>query len=837
VVILGVVKRNNFLIYWLQFHPLFWRLRHGKRLFDFYRSKQGFLLKEKLWMSRWKLSAFGGILSLIAVQILLAVTIVGALKITEHYGYIHGILSKDWIDEAAQLGFFTTVMQVSGALLGLYFTAISVVASTAYAKAPGGVRSLVIHERVGYLYFRSLAFLTVVTTLMVAILSFHRSVGVLNTGLTSVLCVYSVFGFVALGLQAFELFDPSFLVPHLTQQLAKSINAVTPAAPEWEDASLQDFHRRLVDVHLGNYESLVILASRDDNLDGKALVKLAAGLFESLRLYSTQKSTISTLSYWFKRDHGYKSWLLPPHGEAEVALETGTSLRPDKVPDNIWFERRVADILVQIIGKLNGRSETTGLGALGEQLRNTMKCYGQTFSIEEGAYVFRRLSPCFRNGLAIVDADEFKEERRALALNRLGIIDLESSALIEYVLSLGGNIEALDAVTLATAFNDHGSANHRNLNQYVPRSLIEEIEDVQKKLLFEQRALGVEITQQWFCVERLAFRMCSVIVLLSEKLVDLHEETFDRPLKKLVAEKNYFVVAQLVQRGLESCKKCSDALDVCESKYASLLEMDKSKDVTWAKCDWEHLKGRLEQSRHRMIGFLAEVGPRLSLAPIASDIPDYFGLSYSLVAEECFWAMAEDDLDRFKDLFPRFIGMSRLAASKIKEMLSKVVDPNNALIAEPFVDLLSISGYAAIYTDLYRKDFWKIVTDEWDKFLTSLGDGAPGFIEAVSRWPVPTLRISPRDMLRMKWKTSTEEVLRDQGFGSRQDLAFDSDPAEPPAQATPLLKAFAYSSMIEADDVFQAQYMFKRADVRGLELPESVKTFNETIRHYLPRNP
>ena len=278
-------------------------------------------------MSRWKLFTFGGIAVLIGIQVILAITIVGALKIIEHYGYYHDIFSKNWIDPNAQLTFFTTVMQVSGALLGLYFTAISVVASTTYAKAPGGARSLVIHERVGYLYFRSLAFLTVVTTVMVATLSFHRSVGVLNTALVAALSIYSILGFVALGLQAFQLFDPSFLVPYLKQQLIKSIDAVTPAAPEWEDVSLQDYHRRLVETHLGNYESLVLIASREDNLDGRALVKLGTGLFESLRMYSTQKSTISTVSYWFKRDQGHKSWLLPPHGEAEVALETGTSLR------------------------------------------------------------------------------------------------------------------------------------------------------------------------------------------------------------------------------------------------------------------------------------------------------------------------------------------------------------------------------------------------------------------------------------------------------------------------------------------------------------------------------
>ena len=266
-------------------------------------------------------------------------------------------LPKRWINENAQLSFFAALMPVSGALLGLYFTAISVVASTAYARAPGGIRSLVIRERIGHLYFRSLALLAGITTLMATALSLGRSIGVLNTGFASALCVFSIFGFVALGLKTFDLFDPSYLVNYLNQQIAKSIHAVTPSAPDFEDPSFQDHHRRLAEGHLGNYESLVSLASSEGNLDRKALVKLGKGLFGVLRVYATSKCTISTTSYWFKRDQGYKSWLMTSPTEVEIALQTSTSLRPNSVPDNLWFERRVCDIIAGLIDKLDARSE------------------------------------------------------------------------------------------------------------------------------------------------------------------------------------------------------------------------------------------------------------------------------------------------------------------------------------------------------------------------------------------------------------------------------------------------------------------------------------------------
>ena len=762
-----------------------------------------------------------------------AVGTVGVLKVVEHLGYETSVLSRDWINQSAQLSFFTTLMQVSGALLGLYFAAISVVASTAYGRAPGGIRSLIIHERVGHLYFRALAFLTAISTVMAAVLSFGRSIGVLNTSLAAVLCVYSIFGFVALGLKTFDLFDPAFLMPYLQAQLGKCMRAVTPAGFHFDDNSFQDYQRKVSTDRLRDYGGLVSLASRKDNLDKSALVKLGKGLFALLRHYATLKSAIASTSYWFKRDPSHKNWLLASHTEVEIALQTATSLRPDQVADNLWLERGVCDLLAEIIRPLKTSGETTGLNSLALEFRETMSYYGQYFGLDEGAFVFRRLVTCFKAQDRVVSEADLAGDDRQKALERLSVVDMEGAALVEFILSVRNEVEKITPEVLLQWFHDYGRISKHQGVCRLPRSLIEEIEDLRDKLGFEKDAFGNAVTPDWYIVERMAFRLCAALTKLSSMVVDLHAETFDRRLGPMVKEKNYFAAAQLIQRGLEACRKTSDALEAWEKAYASLRQLDKSKDYKWAETDWKSHAQKLEQSRTIMMKTLSEIGPTLSAVPETPSVPDYFGFAYTLNAEECFRALATGDLQHFTQIFPQYLGMSRLAASRIQQSLNRFIDPNRAVVADPFVDLVSISGYAAIYSDLFKEDFWSVVNQRWDQFLKSLGGDAPGFMKALGSLAADTFNRSPRDMLRFQWKRTTEDILQAHGIGRRE--YFGDPPSNPPAGTSALLLAFSRSTMIDADTIFQARYLFRRKDAQKLPVPESVKSFNEAMQRYINR--
>jgi hypothetical protein len=460
-----------------------------------------FGLKQSSGETREKSQIFWQLARIILNQTLLAIAIVWLLMELEHYGRNLDILPQVKVDENAQLNFFSALLQISATLLGLYFTAVSVVASTAYARAPGDVRALIISEKIGSIYFKTLALFAGVLSLMVTALCFHWEVGLLNTLFATGLSLFSVFCFVALGLRSFEFFNPAALVDHLNRGLAKSILAVQPGAYQWRDQSFQAHHQRQADTLMGSYANLATVAGQKDNLNAKALVDLGIGLFSILGFYSSHKANIPTLSYWFKRNYSHKSWLLGSFQEVKVALETSTSLRPDLVPYNLWFERKCTDILAAILSHLSERKEGAGIATLSSAFNQTMEALGRTFCIDEGSFIFKRMTACFAQTIGIIDKNDFRDQGRSDAVERLSAVELYSCGLMSFVLSLNSRIESLDETFLLKCSTRSLSHPGSTTGEPLPRILLQELETLEKMVRFETQVKDDGLQQTGFTLK------------------------------------------------------------------------------------------------------------------------------------------------------------------------------------------------------------------------------------------------------------------------------------------------------------------------------------------------
>ena len=825
-------RKPHFLrLYQRQFSSAFWRLRQLRQVWGFKWKKMIFGLKQSSGETREKSQIFWELGRIILNQSLFAISIVWLLRVLDPYARELKFLSQIKVDDNAQLNFFSALLQISATLLGLYFTAVSVVASTAYARAPGDVRALIISEKVGSIYFKTLALFAGVLSLMVTALCFHWQVGLLNTLFATALSLFSVFCFVALGLRAFDFFNPAALVDHLNRGLAKSILAVQPGAYQWKDQSFQAHHQRQADSLLGSYANLVTIAGQKDNLNAKALIDLGIGLFSILSFYSSHKINIPTLSYWFKRNYSHKSWLLGSFEEVKVAMETSTSLRPDLVPDNLWFERRCTDILAAIVSHLSKRQEGAGVAKLSSAFNQTMETLGRNFCVEEGAFVFKRMTSCFAQTTGVIDKSDFSDHGRSDAVERLSAVELYSCGLMSFTLSLNLRIEGLDETFLLKCSDRNLSHPDATKDEPLPRILLQELESLHKMVQFETHVEGRRITQDWFLVESLAKQSAFVIVRLADELVTLYEEAFETRLKAELVNKNYFVLAQIIHRGLETCAKTVSALDIYEKQVSALILLDKSKDYAWPAQNWDILHERIERSRQGMIVMLAQIAGQLSELPENPSVPDYFGQAYALIADECFHALASNNLSLFKVFFPALVGITGAASGRIKDHLQRLPNPNLTLVGEPYLDLMGISGYAALYTDLHNDQFWPTVTEGWDRLLSLVPQPATGFVTALTQLTERGLfGSSSRDMLRFEWQRVFEDLLRERGILA-QDYFFSGQVEPSYTPVTPLVRAFASSShsLTNIQDLFLSRYVFSRPEAQGLAKPASVTDFESTL--------
>lgn len=123
------------------------------------------------------------------------------------------------LDSSAYTTLAGTIAQVAGVFLGLYFAAISSVASSVYSRVSADVRAVVVEERVGNVYVRLVATLGAVALIDLAMLASGLSPGKLNLAFLLIMSVLSIFAFVVLGVRTFNFFDPTGIASHLLQRI------------------------------------------------------------------------------------------------------------------------------------------------------------------------------------------------------------------------------------------------------------------------------------------------------------------------------------------------------------------------------------------------------------------------------------------------------------------------------------------------------------------------------------------------------------------------------------------------------------------------------------------
>jgi len=199
-------------------------------------------------------SIVGGILWAIVGQTVLAVLLVASLwLLDQHNPKVMAIqINKD-----IYTSLLSTLAQVSGVFLGLYFTAVSVVASTVYARVPGDVRSVLMQEKVGTVYIRLVALLAAVSTMLLAMTAGGMQPHLLHLVLIGLLGIIAVFSFVVLGTRAFYFFDPTSLAGYVARDLLETMRLATPAGIEWDKASSQAHYQGLAERGLETYRNLV----------------------------------------------------------------------------------------------------------------------------------------------------------------------------------------------------------------------------------------------------------------------------------------------------------------------------------------------------------------------------------------------------------------------------------------------------------------------------------------------------------------------------------------------------------------------------------------------------
>jgi len=359
-----------------------------------------------------------------------------------------------------------------------------------------------------------------------------------------------------------------------------------------------------------------------------------------------------------------------------------------------------------------------------------------------------------------------------------------------------------------------------------PRQVVEQLEWLHGCLAFEAELEGQTVSPAWLQLEMAARGMVRFIHDAVTRIVDEVERSFGAP-APTGSPPHAVVDAQNCHWGLEACNKLAKHLERYEALAAEHEERNRSKEYQWPKVDWAEMRKRVAALRNRLVVKLAECATGLAALPENGNLPDYFGRSYAVLADETFDAMVRGDEQQFARIFPDYFSCAFLAMDRLDKKPGAETR-NYTVQMSPVKDLLDLSGYALLFSALDGKSLEATVRQNWDARFDSNTDPAwrAAQIESLVIIAEPSLWQEPTPTLRTRWHNRADRLLRARGIIADRYSHFDEDEAS--AHASPLVRAYARSASVlfEAHDIFLSRYLYQRSDAAGLLKPTAVRSFD-----------
>lgn len=748
--------------------------------------------------------------------VLAALTIL-TLSFVERYLQGRGI----WIPESwRKTGIFrgdtystllATVAQVTGVFLGLYFTAVSAVASAAYAKVPNTVRALVIHERVGNVYVRLVAFEGALAVLLLAAYTRGSFLGYFNLALVSAGAVFSIFAFVVLGFRTFYFFDPTQLAWYLERDLQSAIISATKLRRGWTKQPLQRAYQRQAATALSGYRDLVIVATHAKPIEAEALLQLAGGLCRSLGFYSMHKNQIPSESFWFARDYRHPDWFSTDYSSISVALETGTSLQPRERPDLRWLEKRAAGMLDRIIRVLAESKDSEALTRLAVLTSETLN----RVIPEDALYIFDLLAFTFSEGYL----DSQGTPARRDQLQALNLAMAQSYIPIAILLAFVPVCDEENQELFRRAIAEIDWGREKSIYRNFPRPVTKELEQLSSELSAEVRIEGTCYVPAWFVTEHVNRSIAEYLADCATRFANVLDSFFIKAVQASSPKQSNIARGPIVQAGLEYCEKLRVHLASAKKWSDKATSSPSREEIPWPTTDWQAIADQIATARETLLTMLADAASELQNLPI-EDYPDYFGQLYSFLAQECYQALAQSNEARFAKLFTRFFAIAFWSSQRINEQIGSSAQTKLLLMSDPLNDLLDLSGFALIYSELDGKPgHAQSAVALWDQHFNGVAEPQKTQrLQAFASWTRSIFRTTPRDMVRMGWKQHLQRLLRDRGLSAEM---WDRPRTVSTSHASPLIRAISRSPFIldNAADVFVAEYLLKRPELQGFRPP------------------
>ncbi|HOW36293.1 MAG TPA: hypothetical protein PL155_07760 [Candidatus Omnitrophota bacterium] len=717
--------------------------------------------------------------------------------------------------------FIMTIASILGVFLGLYFTAISIVASSVFTAVPSNVRELYLKEKIGNTYIRILAILLAISIIIFGCRIFGYYPSTLLTVLMLIFSCVSIFAFVMLGVRAFSFFDPTVLVDIIFADLYADIRLASVSGLRWLDSNFQSHYHKLASKNVNTLANLVEICLKNPHLYKKSVPLLSWRLCYFLKDYQMQKARIPTDSYWFSRIPKYKDTFIVDDTTLTVALQTQTSIQPESITDNYWLEDEIFEILTNMLSiMLNNHNIIISADILdginkyfedlGEKLEGKKCCdmFKKIEAVMEPYFLSLSEEKC--KGIADVNFALFDRYNMLLLSCAMGfnkfIREFKTSSFMQ-------NIDSI-------LWEDRGAIYR---NSMVPM-LLERLEFLQKRLEFEQKVEGEFVSPTWYRRQLLSNKIGLIVNEVFESMMSSLQNFYVNSSSALLNKKAVILTTYRAKRGLEVFWKMQTHILHLKKLIENLEKFNIEKELFWPKWDWDVIEKKIDKNNDALIQQEAKCLPALSIINKTENEPDLFGETYHKICEECFASLANNKDEKFSTIFHSlFIGA--LQAHDRLRISYKDRDARTQILIsfQPLADLIEVSGYAKIYSELFSSPkLWETCQECWNNYLNNKEkkDETIEYIITSYQYKKAQFGLFARDIWKTNWQIKLNRKLQEMNL---IDSMFREDdyprkPKERLADKSPFIRTLCrgrYEPFIRASEIFLLIYFVKQLGVKN----------------------
>lgn len=832
------IKNKAFRISLLQGYKSYWYLLDGLIKLKFRVSRIRFSLGQWRKDGRQSTSILWSLFEKAVWGVIGAVLLVSALRVIEQYT-LPGQLPSPVSNLVNTYG---VLAQISGLILGLYFTAMSVVVSTIYSKVPDNIRNLIAREKVGDKYIDILMLLGAtslvelgailqgqVPSLLVLYVALFMSLMAL---LTLPILIHSIFHF----------FDPARLAEtHIFPEAIDWVRKATCGYQGWDNPSFQHHYYRLANQRLSTYKNIVDLLVQDPNPNNASLARLMAIGLSFLSHYTGIKSQIPTDSRWYQYQIEHPKWFETHSSSVEMSMSANIPLPHKETPNYLWVEERVANNLRTVLSHLLNDNDLEYAIELIQHLQSSCTRMVKLLALKEAYFLTGVCDELIVEYLSKTSLDdENKTYQIALAdfygANHVNI-PIEYGKILEEISpdSLRHKLRSINWENAASAYKAH-----------LPVSILPSIEDIlQKKQnqFIVDRSIEVP---EWYDLELIAIACLRFLHEAAEEVVSQYERAFTDKIEAIKGNDATFLMMQILTRGLEGYSKCSAFLSMAENLDKDLHDLAIVKDIPHPTLEWSEYDKRIEDVRSKVIERFGSLSLMINPEDIDKKIPDYAGHAYWLLARECFIALCEQDEERYKKVYSIYMLVMHQTWTYFSSLLAKGQDVEYYMSAfsEIFIDAMAIGGYAKLFNEFREGNYWKITTDVWDSYLKASenedGKVLSAFITSANYKSQTLLSggITNRSLERTGWEQQYNHIVREEIGLSEDDYYYGRGRINRNARdriESALLRTFGAAPFRHSESVFIHSYILQKPGMENAEIDrqteEFIKSLNITLRN------